>query len=174
MNDPPPFMLHLHILRGGDRIWKQYLYRGKTGQFVVMQVMRGFIFETRVSKFFSVASKPYKAPFLHHAKTVIRMNKYIDACWLATAWICALWLAGLLQGIIWLRTSWLCCLKRKSDLSQKWVSGGINIHYTPNDAISGNIRLLTVHSSSEEPLQCTYKACMALRYTISQNVLTSV
>lgn len=30
-------------------------------------------------------------------------------------------------------------------LSQKWVSGGVNILYTPNDAISGNILLLTVH-----------------------------
>ena len=40
-------------------------------------------------------------------------------------------------------------------LRQKWVSSGINIHYTPNDAISGNILLLTVHSSSVELLQIT-------------------
>lgn len=41
-------------------------------------------------------------------------------------------------------------------LSQKWVTGGINIHYTPNDAISGNI--LIVHSSSVELLQRMFGA----------------
>lgn len=37
-------------------------------------------------------------------------------------------------------------------LRQKWVRGGINIHYTPNDAISGNIPVLTVRSLSVEQL----------------------
>lgn len=41
-------------------------------------------------------------------------------------------------------------------LSQKWVSGGINIHYTPNDEISGNVFLLTVHLSLAELLQNIY------------------
>lgn len=46
-------------------------------------------------------------------------------------------------------------------LSQKWVSGGINIHYTENDEKPGNIPSMSTHQWS-----CcrALRACMELKY----------
>lgn len=47
------------------------------------------------------------------------------------------------------------------DLSQKWVSGGINIHYTENEEESGNIPSVSTHQWSCRALRaCTRLKCV--------------
>lgn len=45
-------------------------------------------------------------------------------------------------------------------LSQKWVSGGINIHYTENDEKPGNIPSMSTHQ---------WSCCRALRACMDVN-----
>lgn len=51
-------------------------------------------------------------------------------------------------------------------ISQKWVSGGIYIHCTPNDEITRNILLRPVHSPSDKLQQSLFKPARTLKINV--------
>lgn len=97
--------------------------------------------------------------------SALSVNKHTDACRpTSTRILCAAigWLVAENQLAVYLLAAMFKgnVTLPSVYLSQKWVSGGINIHYTENDEKSGNIPSLSTHQWS----RCrALRACMELK-----------